>query len=171
MNRRGFLSALLATGLAPVQAQTSVTKYCRFRKGSLTAYGIVDGDTDRELKGGLFANPVETGAKHKLSEVKLLYPVERVSKILALAGNYRSHLGAAAPRPNPEPFYQPPSCLQNPEDPIVIPPNARDVHYEGEVVVVIGKRASQISVAEAKDYIFGVTCGNDVSERIWQNDP
>src|SRR4029453_19310546 len=65
----------------------------------------------------------------------------------------------------------PPSCLQNPEDPIVIPPGAKDVHYEAELVIVIGKRASQVSVGEAKDYIFGVTGGNDVSERIWQNDP
>ena len=171
MNRRGFLSTLIAAGLAPLQAQPKVTKYCRFSKGSLTAHGIVEGETVRELKGNLFANPVETGARHKLSEVKLLYPVERPTKILALAGNYRSHLGSAAPRPNPEPFYKPPSCLQNPEDPIVIPPGAKDVHYEAELVIVIGKRASQISVAEAKDHIFGVTCGNDVSERIWQNDP
>jgi 2-keto-4-pentenoate hydratase/2-oxohepta-3-ene-1,7-dioic acid hydratase in catechol pathway len=53
----------------------------------------------------------------------------------------------------------------------VIPPGAKDVHYEAELVLVIGKRTSRVSVAQAKDYIFGVTCGNDVSERIWQNDP
>ena len=177
MNRRELITGIgvaasAATAMAPLaQAQGKVTKYCRFKKGNVIAHGIVDGDTVRQLSGDLFASPKETGAKHKLSEVKLLYPIAAPSKILALAGNYVSHLGKAAPRPNPEPFYKPPSCLQNPEDPIIIPPGATNVHYECELVIVIGKTAKQITQAQAKDYIFGVTCGNDVSERIWQNDP
>jgi 2-keto-4-pentenoate hydratase/2-oxohepta-3-ene-1,7-dioic acid hydratase in catechol pathway len=169
ISRRHFIP-LLAFAAIPAAAQSKVVKYCRFRKGSLTAFGILDGATVRELRGDLFANPAETGTTHKLAEVKLLFPIERPSKILALAGNYRSHLGSTPPRPNPEPFYKPPSCLQNPEDPIVIPPGAKDVHYEAELVLVIGKRASRITAAQAPDVIFGVTCGNDVSERIWQND-
>ena len=152
MTRRQVLSLIPAA--LPLQAQTAVTKYCRFSKGSLTAHGIVDGETVRQLRGDLFANPTETGARHKLSEVKLLYPIEHPSKILALAGNYRSHLGSAPPRPNPEPFYKPPSSLQNPIDPILIPPGAKDVHYEAELVLVIGKKCSRVSVAQAKDYIF-----------------
>ncbi|MBM3793083.1 MAG: fumarylacetoacetate hydrolase family protein [Acidobacteria bacterium] len=177
MNRRELITGIsalagAASAVAPLaQAQGKVTKYCRFKKGNVVAHGIVNGDTVRQLSGDLFANPKETGAKHKLSEVKLLYPIAAPSKILALAGNYRSHLGKAAPRPNPEPFYKPPSCLQNPEDPIVIPPGATNVHYECELVIVIGKTAKQITEAQARDHIFGVTCGNDVSERIWQNDP
>ncbi|MBI3681674.1 MAG: fumarylacetoacetate hydrolase family protein [Acidobacteria bacterium] len=153
------------------QAQSKGTRYCRFRRGNVTAFGIVDGDTVRQLSGDLFSNPRETGARHKLSEVKLLHPIAAPSKILALAGNYRSHLGAADPRTNPEPFYKPPSCQQNPEDPILIPPGAKNVHFEGELVIVIGRKTTRVSMAEAKDCIFGVTCGNDVSERIWQNDP
>lgn len=156
---------------AAAQAQSKIIKYCRFKKGNLVAYGIVDGDTVRQLSGDLFAGPKESGATHKLSEVKLLHPIAAPSKILALAGNYRSHLGKADPRPNPEPFYKPPSSLQNPEDPIIIPPGAKDVHFEGELVIVIGKVTKREPVARAKDCIFGVTCGNDVSERIWQNDP
>jgi 2-keto-4-pentenoate hydratase/2-oxohepta-3-ene-1,7-dioic acid hydratase in catechol pathway len=170
MNRRHFVPTLLASGLL-AQTRSGVTRYCRFQKGSLIAYGIVDGQTVKQLAGDLFANPRESGATHKLGDVKLLAPIGAPSKILALAGNYQSHLGSAAPRSNPEPFYKPPSSLQNPEDPIVLPPGAKDVHFECELVVVIGKRAHRVSVAEAKDCIFGVTCGNDVSERIWQNDP
>ncbi len=173
MNRRHLLSTLFAGGFA-VTAQTNskAVKYCRFQKGSLTAFGIIDGATIRQLNGNdLFANPRESGATHKLSEVKLLAPIGAPSKMLALAGNYKSHIGSAPPRSNPEPFYKPPSSLQDPEGPIVIPPGATDVHYEGELVIVIGKRTRRVSVAEAKDCIFGVTCGNDVSERIWQNDP
>jgi 2-keto-4-pentenoate hydratase/2-oxohepta-3-ene-1,7-dioic acid hydratase in catechol pathway len=45
-----------------------------------------------------------------------------------------------------------------------------NVHYEGELVVVIGKTAKNVSVEDASDYIFGVTAGNDVSERDWQRD-
>jgi 2-keto-4-pentenoate hydratase/2-oxohepta-3-ene-1,7-dioic acid hydratase in catechol pathway len=58
-------------------------------------------------------------------------------------------------------FYKPVSALQHPGGPIVIPPDAANVHFEGELVIVVGPRGS----------IFGVTCGNDVSERDWQNGP
>jgi 2-keto-4-pentenoate hydratase/2-oxohepta-3-ene-1,7-dioic acid hydratase in catechol pathway len=153
------------------QAPSTATRYCRFSRSGATAFGIVDGDTVRQLAGDLFANPKESGARHKLSEVKLLYPIAAPTKILALAGNYQSHLGSAAPRPNPEPFFKPPSCQQNPGDPIILPPGAKNVHFECELVVVIGKKTTRVSQAQAKDCIFGVTCGNDVSERIWQNDP
>jgi len=53
----------------------------------------------------------------------------------------------------------------------VIPKDSKNTHYEGELVLVIGKRASRISVADAPGVIFGVTCGNDVSERDWQAGP
>jgi 2-keto-4-pentenoate hydratase/2-oxohepta-3-ene-1,7-dioic acid hydratase in catechol pathway len=171
MNRREWLTGIAAAMAGAAQAQSKIIKYCRFRKSNLVAHGIVDGDTVRQLSGDLFASPKESGATHKLSEVKLLHPIAVPTKILALAGNYRSHLGKADPRPNPEPFYKPPSSLQNPEDPIIIPPGAKEVHFECELVIVIGKTARRATVAQAKDCIFGVTCGNDVSERIWQNDP
>ena len=172
MNRREWIAGLFAAASAPAaQAPSSVTRYCRFRKGAVTAFGIVDGETVRQLAGDLFSSPKETGARHKVSEVKLLHPIAAPTKILALAGNYQSHLGSAAPRANPEPFFKPPSCQQNPEDTIILPPGAKDVHYECELVIVMGKKTSRVSAAEAGDCIFGVTCGNDVSERIWQNDP
>jgi 2-keto-4-pentenoate hydratase/2-oxohepta-3-ene-1,7-dioic acid hydratase in catechol pathway len=68
-------------------------------------------------------------------------------------------------------FYKPITCLQDPGQPIVIPADSKNTHYEGELVIVMGKQASHISEAEAAKYIFGVTCGNDVSERDWQNGP
>jgi 2-keto-4-pentenoate hydratase/2-oxohepta-3-ene-1,7-dioic acid hydratase in catechol pathway len=171
MNRRELITSALAATVLSAQAGSKMTKYCRFRRGNSVAMGILDGDTVRELSGNLFANPAETGARHKLAGVKLLTPIPTPSKILALAGNYRSHLGGGTPRPNPEPFYKPPRSLQDPEGPIVMPPGAKDVHFECELVIVIGKTARRLSKEQAKDAIFGVTCGNDVSERIWQNDP
>jgi 2-keto-4-pentenoate hydratase/2-oxohepta-3-ene-1,7-dioic acid hydratase in catechol pathway len=139
----------------------------RFRKGGQVGYGILDGATVRELKGELFGQH-KPGNAHRLADVKLLYPCEP-PKILAVGLNYKSHLGTRTPPAQPEIFYKPVTCLTHPGDPIVIPPTAKNVHYEGELVIVIGKRASKVSAADARDVIFGVTCGNDVSERDWQN--
>jgi 2-keto-4-pentenoate hydratase/2-oxohepta-3-ene-1,7-dioic acid hydratase in catechol pathway len=51
---------------------------------------------------------------------------------------------------------------------IVLPKDSSDVHYEAELVIVIGKMARKVPVDKALDYVLGVTCGNDVSERVWQ---
>src|SRR5581483_17640 len=170
-SRRELFAGMLAAGLARPQATMPAAKFVRFRKSNKSAYGILDGDTIREIRGGLFGSHAETGAKYRLSDVKLLCPVPEPSKILALAGNYRSHLGKRDAAPHPEIFYKPPSCLQNPEDVIIIPTTATNVHHECELVIVIGKKASNLSLDRAHDVIFGVTCGNDVSEREWQNGP
>jgi 2-keto-4-pentenoate hydratase/2-oxohepta-3-ene-1,7-dioic acid hydratase in catechol pathway len=54
-------------------------------------------------------------------------------------------------------------------EPIVVPKDATElVQYEGELVVVIGKKCKRVSEEEALDYVFGYTIGNDVSERTWQ---
>ena len=100
-------------------------------------------------------------------QVELLAPCEP-TKILGLGWNYASHLGDR-PRPtNPEMFFVPPSAALNPGGSIVIPAGTTQCEYEGELVVVIGKRASRVSVEQAGQYVFGVTCGNDVSARDWQ---
>jgi 2-keto-4-pentenoate hydratase/2-oxohepta-3-ene-1,7-dioic acid hydratase in catechol pathway len=102
--------------------------------------------------------------------VKLLYPCEP-PKIFAVGRNYQSHIGERKASLHPEIFFKPISALQNPGNPIVIPRGAKNVHFEGELVAVIGKTAKGISASEAKEAIFGVTCGNDVSERDWQIGP
>lgn len=147
-----------------------MTKYIRYRSGSTVAYGILDGDSVKELRGEILANPTETGKKLKLDDVKLLHPMTP-GKILAVGLNYRSHLGTRPVPPSPEIFYKPVSSLQDPDGNIVIPRDATDVHYEGELVIVMGKAAKKASKEQARDAIFGVTCGNDVSERQWQNGP
>ncbi|MCX6623416.1 MAG: fumarylacetoacetate hydrolase family protein [Acidobacteria bacterium] len=164
--RRQVLAGALATSLEAAAGQPK--KYVRFRKGMRISYGLLEGDTIQELRGTLFAAPTPAGAQHKLADVKLLYPVTP-SKILALAGNYRSHMGGQTPPSSPEPFYKPVSCLISPEEPIMFPKGATVVHPECELVIVMGRRAANVSVAQAKEAIFGVTCGNDVSEREWQN--
>jgi len=145
-----------------------VTQYIRYRYGSDISYGLLEGETVRELRGDLFGSHSPSGATRRLSDVKLLYPCQP-GKIMAVGINYRSHLGGRPLPEHPEMFYKPVTALQHPEEPIRIPRDATNVHYEGELVVVIGKQARNASPEEARAAIFGVTCGNDVSERNWQH--
>jgi 2-keto-4-pentenoate hydratase/2-oxohepta-3-ene-1,7-dioic acid hydratase in catechol pathway len=145
-----------------------VTQYVRYRYGSDTSYGILEGETVRELRGDLFGDNSPAGATHRLSEVKLLYPCQP-GKIMAVGLNYRSHLGGRPQPAHPEMFYKPATALQHPGEPIRIPRDATDVHYEGELVVVIGKPVRNASPEEARAAVFGVTCGDDVSDRNWQH--
>jgi 2-keto-4-pentenoate hydratase/2-oxohepta-3-ene-1,7-dioic acid hydratase in catechol pathway len=146
-----------------------MTKLVRYRVGAHTAYGILEDDTVMEVEGTLFAHK-PTGVRRKLSEVTLLRP-GTPEKVLAVGRNYKSHLGTRAQPTQPEMFYKPISCLQDPEGPIVIPRDSTDLHFEGELVLVIGKHVRHASKDEAHAAIFGVTCGNDISERNWQNGP
>ncbi|MBC7924511.1 MAG: fumarylacetoacetate hydrolase family protein [Bryobacteraceae bacterium] len=170
--RREVLGAAVSASLLAAQtgATTGVTRFVRFRKDSSVSFGIMDGDTIRSISGDLFGQHKETGKRYKTADVKLLYPVAP-PKILAVGLNYRSHLGERKPPAQPEMFYKPLSCLTNPGDPIVIPADSQNTHYEGELVIVMGKAALKVSRDQAQDTIFGVTCGNDVSERDWQNGP
>ena len=144
-----------------------MSRFVRYRAGDGSAYGIVDGETVREIQDGLLGSHAETGLTRKLSDVELLCPCEP-GKIVAVGRNYRSHLGNRTHPQNPEIFYKPLSSLQNPLGPIVIPPDATDVHYEGELVLVIGTRTKDASREEARAALFGATCGNDVTDRNWQ---
>jgi 2-keto-4-pentenoate hydratase/2-oxohepta-3-ene-1,7-dioic acid hydratase in catechol pathway len=144
-------------------------RFVRYRAGSTVSYGILEDRAVREIRGDPF-HYSETSAVLPLSEVKLLCPCQP-GKILAVGGNYKSHLAGRPQFARPEMFFKPASALQNPGDPIRIPRDATDVHYEGELVVIVGQRLRDASPEEAREGIFGVTCGNDVSERNWQHGP
>jgi 2-keto-4-pentenoate hydratase/2-oxohepta-3-ene-1,7-dioic acid hydratase in catechol pathway len=143
------------------------TRYVRYRRGGRTAYGILEGETIHELEGVLFASPRRSGNRVDLADVELLAPCEP-SKVVAVGLNYRSHIGNRAVPESMGLFAKFPTSIIGPEADIVIPPDAENVHYEGELVVVIGRPAKNVAVEDAPDYIFGVTAGNDVSERDWQ---
>ena len=163
-----LVGAFVATCL-PLEAlaQAPVKRYVRYAQGSTTSYGVLEGETIRELKGDLFAGPVETGRVVKLPEVRLLAPCTP-SKVIAVGLNYKSHLGERPAAAYPGLFAKLPTSIVGPEASIVAPEDALDLHFEGELVVVIGKRARNVSAADAPQYVFGVTAGNDVSERAWQ---
>ncbi len=171
ISRRTLLKSLAAAGLIAAGGRSAVgetvKKYVRFRRRSTIAYGRLEGETIHELNGSIFESPRDTGKTYQVSDVKLLVPCEP-TKVLAVARNYASHLGDAAKPEKPELFWKSVSALLDPEGTIIIPKGTEDCHYEGELVIVIGKQAKEVSVSEASTYVFGVTCGNDVSARDWQ---
>src|SRR5579862_6785554 len=115
-----------------------MTRFVRYRSGAHVAYGIQEGTDIAELEGTLFDHK-PTGVRRKLDAVTLLYPCTP-GKIVAVGRNYTTHFGDRPHPKRPELFYKPISCLQDPEGPIVYPPDATDLHHEGELVLVIGKR-------------------------------
>jgi 2-keto-4-pentenoate hydratase/2-oxohepta-3-ene-1,7-dioic acid hydratase in catechol pathway len=165
----GPMIAFLGVGLL---YSAEPQRYLRYQSDDRVAYGLLEGDEVRELAGERFGEWTKTDTTHALNDVKLLPPTQP-TQVLALAGNYRSHLAGSSLPPRqqiPQPFLKSPSCLVGHEDSIVIPHDAREVHYEAELVIVIGKRCRDVPREKAMEYVFGVTAGNDVSERIWQND-
>jgi len=92
------------------------------------------------------------------------------TKIVCIGRNYAEHakeLGNEAP-PEPNIFLKPPSAVLKPEGTIVLPPQSQRVDHEGELVIVIGRRARNIKRSEWRDYVLGFTCGNDVTARDLQ---
>ncbi len=163
--KRLFITLLLA--IFSHLPGSEPTKYVRYTHEGQESYGILEGDTVRELVGDIFSAPTPSGKTLKLSEVHLLAPC-KPTKVIAVGLNYRSHIGNRPVPEYPGLFAKYPSSIIGQEENIVMPSDATDLHYEGELVIVIGKKAKNISVSKAPNYIFGVTAGNDVSERKWQ---
>src|SRR5262249_48370394 len=151
-------------------------RWCRFQSGRNIAYGVIEDDRVTEVEGSPFGVYAPTANTGLLSRVKLLVPV--VPPTFYAAGvNYREHVTEMPQRRGVKPEFPPQAdvgyrannALIATDEPIVIPKDATEqVQYEGELVVVIGKRCKRVSESEALDYVFGYTIGNDVSERTWQ---
>ena len=150
-------------------------RWVRFEHDGRTAFGIVEDDRVAEVSGGLFDPPAPTGRTFALDGLRLLPPV--VPPTFYTAGtNYRQHLLNAAARgeevewpTRAEVNYRASNALIGAGEAIVIPADSSGrVAFEGELVVVIGRRAKRLSRENALDCVFGYTIGNDVSERSWQ---
>lgn len=153
---------------ASAETTAQTTKYLRYQINGETYLGRLQGEnTVEQLQGDLFDAPSPTGTTHKLAEVTLLPPVQP-SKVIAVGLNYKSHLGQQSPAEYPGLFTKFPTSLIAQGENIVVPKDASNLHYEGEMVVIIGKKAKNVAKEDAGDYVFGITIGNDVSERAWQ---
>ena len=151
-------------------------KWCRYQSGRTVAYGIIEDTTVVQVTGNPFEGWTRTANTVGLTRVKMLVPV--IPPTFYAAGvNYRAHVTEMAQRRGAKPEFPPAAdvgyrannALAATDEPIIIPKDATDqVQYEGELVVVIGKRCKRVSEAQALDCVLGYTIGNDVSERTWQ---
>lgn len=105
-----------------------------------------------------------------ISDVSLHAPITNPSKLIGIGLNYKDHIEETKAKTPKEPllFAMYANAIIGPEEPIVIPPMSRQVDYEAELAVVMGRRARHVSVENAIDYIAGYTIVNDVSARDLQ---
>ena len=159
----GLVTSALLAGVAGAQ-----TQYVRYSvNGGDISWGVLEGSTIHQLSDAPYLDGTRTGRTVERSGVKLEAPVDP-KLVLMTAFNFRSHI-SGEPAEYPGMFIVPSNSIVGPEDPIVMPGDATSLHYEAELVSVVGKRAENVSLEDAPDYIFGVTAGNDVSERVIQS--
>ena len=117
-----------------------------------------------------WASDAPGGSRLDLTAAKLAAPIPRPPKIICIGLNYRDHAAESnAELPAyPTVFAQYASCIIGPGEPIVIPRVTSQVDYEGELAVVIGRRARDVAEADALDYVAGYAPFNDVSARDYQ---
>ncbi len=144
-------------------------KIIRYSKASVENYGVLRDNKIHELSGDIFTEFSESGRSFLFGEVDLLPPVDP-SKIVAVGLNYKEHAKELnLPLPTePLIFLKPKSAIIADGKNIIYPDMSSRVDYEGELGVVIKKRAKNVLTSDAKDYILGYTCVNDVTARDLQ---
>lgn len=130
---------------------------------------LAAGDDGRRAAAAAAAR-VDPGERIDVADVRLLAPVSRPPRFLGIGFNYRGHEADAGATPPGFPlfFNKQTTCLTGPGDPIMSPPTSDQVDYEGELVLVIGRRCRNVTADRASEVVAGVTVGNDVSARDWQ---
>lgn len=145
-------------------------KIYRFQYQGKSLYGVLKLEKLFPLQGSVFGRFRLAEKGIPISSVSLLPPVEP-SKIVAVGTNYRAHVREMG-RPLPEEpliFLKPPSAIIGPNEAIVYPRTSVRVDYEGELAVVIKKKAKDLeSEEDVEPYILGYTCFNDVTARDLQ---
>jgi 2-keto-4-pentenoate hydratase/2-oxohepta-3-ene-1,7-dioic acid hydratase in catechol pathway len=150
-------------------------RIARFTTGGDPAYGVVEGDPGDEVVATVEGDPLYrplqfTGERHKLSDVRLLAPVIPRSKVVGVGKNYAEHAAEMGGEPPEQPllFLKPNTSVIGPGEPIVYPAQSTEVHYEGELAVVIGRICRDVPMDRVPEVIFGYTVGNDVTARDLQ---
>ncbi len=145
----------------------------RFTTGEDPVFGLVDGAGEKiaEITGDPLYQKIElTGATHLVDDVRLLAPVIPRSKVIGIGRNYADHareMGTEVPA-EPMMFLIPNTAVVGPGEPVVIPPMTSEVHYEGELAVVIGRLCKDVEPQDVAKVVFGYTCANDVTARDLQ---
>jgi 2-keto-4-pentenoate hydratase/2-oxohepta-3-ene-1,7-dioic acid hydratase in catechol pathway len=146
-------------------------KIARFSHDQAIRYGIID-DADLVVLDGdpLYSGFEPTGERVPLADAVLLAPVIPRSKVVAVGKNYRDHaaeMGGEAPD-EPLLFLKPNTSVVGPGDAVVFPKQSERIDFEGELAIVIGGVAKNVSAERADEVIFGYTIANDVTARDLQ---
>jgi 2-keto-4-pentenoate hydratase/2-oxohepta-3-ene-1,7-dioic acid hydratase in catechol pathway len=152
-----------------------VVRIARFTAGDEPAFGVVGGPEGDEIIATVVGDPLYnkielTGEQAALADVRLLAPVLPRSKVVGIGRNYADHaaeLGNEVPA-EPLVFFKPNTSVIGPYDPIVYPAQSSEVHFEGELAVVIGRICRDVPPERAAEVIYGYTVCNDVTARDLQ---
>jgi len=157
-------------------------RIARFTTGDDPRFGIVTGDVDDygiadedSLITALVGDPLYVGLQPtdeqlRLADARLLSPVLPRSKVVGIGRNYAAHaaeLGNDLPD-EPLMFLKPNTSVCGPGDPVFYPRQTEELHYEGELAVVIGRICRDVPKEKYADVIHGYTIGNDVTARDLQ---
>ena len=156
-------------------------RIARFVKdGQDPTYGIielaVDGGDHPDTIAALTNDPLAglavnyTGERHDLVDVRLLAPVIPRSKIVGVGKNYADHakeMGGEVPE-SPLLFFKPNTSVIGPDDTVIRPAGCENLHFEGELAIVIGRICKEVPAERVPEVIFGYTIANDVTARDWQ---
>jgi 2-keto-4-pentenoate hydratase/2-oxohepta-3-ene-1,7-dioic acid hydratase in catechol pathway len=157
-------------------------RIARFTTGDDPQYGVVTGDVDElgipsedSVVVALAGDPLYVGVQLTdkelpLSAVRLLAPVLPRSKVVGIGRNYAAHaaeLGHDVPA-EPLMFLKPNTSVVGPGDPVFYPRQTHELHYEGELAVVIGRICRDVDPERVPDVVYGYTIGNDVTARDLQ---
>jgi 2-keto-4-pentenoate hydratase/2-oxohepta-3-ene-1,7-dioic acid hydratase in catechol pathway len=157
-------------------------RIARFTTGEEPQYGVVTGEVDElgipeenttvvALAGDpLYVGVQLTDVELPLSEVRLLAPVLPRSKVVGIGRNYAAHASELGHDVPDEPllFLKPNTSVVGPGDPVFYPRQSQEVHYEGELAVVIGRICRDVPVGDVAKVVWGYTVGNDVTARDLQ---
>jgi 2-keto-4-pentenoate hydratase/2-oxohepta-3-ene-1,7-dioic acid hydratase in catechol pathway len=150
-------------------------RIARFTTGDDPRFAVVEGEPGSEVLHVVVGDPLyaplqPTGETVPLADVRLLAPVIPRSKVVGIGRNYADHakeLGNELPT-RPLMFLTPNTAVVGPDDPIVLPPFSDEVHYEGELAVVIGRICKDVPRERVDEVVLGYTCANDVTARDLQ---
>lgn len=160
--------------------RVSAMRIARFVAGGDPTYGVIElaedqgpnPETIAVVSGDPLAGAVHyTGQRFDLAEVRLVAPVIPRSKVIGIGRNYADHakeLGNEVPTA-PLMFSKPNTSVIGPGEPIIHPAETSNLHYEGELAVVIGRICRRVPVERAAEVIFGYTIANDVTARDLQH--
>ncbi len=146
-------------------------KYVRYEYEGRIRFGVLEGDRVAELDGDYLFGARKTGSAVPCKDVRLLAPyIPR--KIIGIGANYRSFLDWKKKEypDHPGIFSKPSTAVLDPGGTIVLPDPSHTVNYEGELAVVIGRKAKNVRADDAMSYVFGYTCINDVTDNTMMFD-